>query len=224
MTIGAEHSSKTYDAQIRRLRERLLVMGATVEDMLSKTEAALQGRDVTLAEAVKRLGQRVDKLECEVDELAMRLVATRQPVASDLRLITAAFKMVTDIERMGKSCANICDRVIELCAAPPLDVGNRLDLLCRDVVEIVHDCLSILASPDEAKAYALLERDAAIDEQYHRIFQELVALMADQPDSVYRATRTQVIAKYLERIADHAVNIAKNVIFVLSGDDVRHHD
>ena len=222
MTIGSEHLSKVYEGQLRRLRERLLVMGAMVEEMLTKTETALQTRDAALAESAKRLGQRVDKLECEVDELAMRLVATRQPVASDLRFITTAFKVVTDFERMGKACANICDRIIELCASPPLDLGCRLEVLCRDVAELVHDTLSVLATPDDAKAFALLPRDATIDEQYHSIFRELVARMAEQPDSVYRATRIQVIAKYLERIADHSMNVARNVVFMVTGTDVRH--
>jgi phosphate transport system protein len=224
MVTWVDHSSKTYEAQLRRLHERLLDMGSIVEEMLTQGELAFETRDATLAETIKRFERRVDKLECEIDELAMRLVALRQPVASDLRFIMAAFKLVGDIQRMGKSYANICDRLVELCAMPPLDLSRSVDALHRDVRDAVHDAISVLASRDADQANALLPRDDDIDEQYHHIFREAVALMASQPDAVYRATRIQMVAKNLERIADHAMNIAKSVVFIVTGTDIRHGD
>jgi phosphate transport system protein len=224
MVTWVDHSSKTYETQLRRLHERLLDMSSIVEDMLTQGEIAFDTRDATLAETIKRSDRRVDKLECEIDELAMRLVALRQPVASDLRFITAAFKVVGDIQRMGKSYANICDRLVELCAMPPLDLSRSVNALHRDVRDAVHDAISVLASRDAERATTLLPRDDEIDEQYHRIFREAVALMAREPETVYRVTRIQMVAKNLERIADHAMNIAKSVVFIVTGADIRYAD
>jgi phosphate transport system protein len=222
MPLRLDHSSKVYDAQLGKLHQRLLTMAATIEEMLTQGETALETRDNALAEAVRSLDRRVDQLECEVDELAMRLLAMRQPVASDLRQITTTFKFVVDLQRMGRSYANVCNRLVELFASRPLDVARQLTGLHRDVRDVVHDAISALSGFDADGASALLRRDAAIDEQYHRIFREVVDLMGREPEAVYRATRVQVIAKNLESMADHAMSIAKGVVFVATGTDIRH--
>jgi phosphate transport system protein len=215
-------------------------MGSLVEEMVGKGEAALRTRDTPLAQATMRLDRRINRLECEVDELAMRILAIRQPVASDLRFITTALKIVTDLERVGDLCVNICERVIELNEEPPLQLAPRapgaegpgpwgsegpvgdLTTLADEAIAVVHEALDALVARDVDKATALLQRDAAIDEHYARIFHHLLALMASDPASIYRATRVQSIAKYLERIADHAMNIAETVVFLVKGTDIRH--
>jgi phosphate transport system protein len=216
------HTSKVYDSELRLLREKLLLMGSLVEEMIGKGEAALRTRDTQLAQATMKLDRRINRLECEVDELAMRILATRQPVASDLRFITAALKIVTDLERVGDLCVNICERVVELNEEAPLTPIGDLTSLADEAIALVHDALDALVARDVDKATALLGRDAVIDEHYAQIFQDVLALMARDPASVYRATRVQSIAKYLERIADHATNIAETVVFLVKGTDIRH--
>lgn len=220
---SAAHTSKIYDQELRNLRDKLLLMGSLVEEMIGKGEAALRNRDTPLAQATMRLDRRINRLECEVDELAMRILATRQPVASDLRFITTALKIVTDLERIGDLCVNICERVVELNEEPPLKPVGDLTNLADESIALVHDALDALVARDVDKAKALLGRDAIIDEHYGQIFREVLDLMAREPTAIYRATRVQSIAKYLERIADHAVNIAETVIFLVKGTDIRHY-
>jgi phosphate transport system protein len=221
MAVGT-HTIRAYEQELRNLREKLLLMGSLVEEMIAKGVAALSARDTALAQATVRLDRRINRLECEVDELAMRILATRQPVASDLRFITTALKIVTDLERIGDLCVNICERVIELNEEPPLRPVGDLGGLADEATSVVHDALDALVARDVEKATKLLDRDAAIDEHYGRIFRDVLDLMAHEPAAVYRATRVQSIAKYLERIADHAMNIAETVVFLVKGTDIRH--
>jgi phosphate transport system protein len=222
MGAGA-HTSKTYDQELRLLRDKLLMMGSLVEEMIEKGEQAFRARDSALAQATMRIDRRINRLECEVDELAMRILATRQPVASDLRFITAALKIVTDLERIGDLSVNICERVVELNEEPPLPSMADLTVLSDEATGVVHDALDALVARDVDKARALLSRDADIDARYAQIFREVLELMAREPGTVYRATRVQSIAKYLERIADHAMNIAETVVFLVKGTDIRHY-
>src|SRR5580704_2436677 len=219
---GGTHTSKIYDQELRNLRDKLLLMGSLVEDMIGKGDASLRARDTALAQATIRVDRRINRLECEVDELAMRILATRQPVASDLRFITTALKIVTDLERIGDLCVNICERVVELNEEPPLPPVGDLGGLADEATSVVHDALDALVARDVEKATKLLDRDAAIDEHYGRIFRDVLELMAHEPAAVYRATRVQSVAKYLERIADHAMNIAETVVFLVKGTDIRH--
>ena len=221
MAVGT-HTSKIYDQELRNLRDKLILMGSLVEEMIGKGDAALRTRDTALALATMRADRRINRLECEVDELAMRILATRQPVASDLRFITTALKIVTDLERIGDLCVNICERVIELNEEPPLQPVGDLTNLADEAIALVHDALDALVARDVERAKALLGRDALIDEHYGQIFRGVLELMASEPSAVYRATRVQSIAKYLERIADHAVNIAETVVFLVKGTDIRH--
>jgi phosphate transport system protein len=169
-----------------------------------------------------RVDRRINRLECDVDEACMRILATRQPVASDLRFITTALKIVTDLERIGDLCVNVCERVVELNEEPPLHRVADLTNLADEAIALVHDALDALVARDVEKATALLGRDAIIDEHYGQIFHDVLDLMAKDPATIYRATRVQSIAKYLERIADHAVNIAETVVFLVKGTDIRH--
>lgn len=221
MTSGA-HTSRIYEQELRLLHEKILLMGSIVEEMIGKGETALRTRDSALAQSTMRVDRRINRLECEVDELAMRILATRQPVASDLRFITTALKIVVDLERIGDLCVNICERVVELNEEPPLHPVADLTSLADEAIAVVHDALDALVARDVDKATALLDRDAPIDDHYARIFRDVLELMAREPGAIYRATRVQSIAKYLERIADHAMNIAESVVFMVKGTDIRH--
>lgn len=220
--MAASHTSKVYEHELRTLREKLLLMGTLVEEMIQKSSTALSTRDTGLARATLRLDRRINRLECEVDELCMRILATRQPVASDLRFVTTALKIVTDLERIGDLVVNICERVEELNEEPPLAPVGELPSLAEESSAVVRDALDALVARDVDRAQALLGRDDVIDDHYSRLFQELLQTMIKDPTTVYRATRIQSIAKYLERIADHAMNIAESVVFLVKGTDIRH--
>src|SRR5262249_22531583 len=168
----ATHTSRAYDQELRNLRDKLLLMGGLVEDMIGKGEAGLRTRDTALAQATVRADRRINRLECEVDELAMRILATRQPVASDLRFITTALKIVTDLERIGDLCVNICERVIELNEEPPLKPVGDLAGLAEEASAVVHEALDALVARDVGRATELLTRDDGIDEHYARIFKD----------------------------------------------------
>jgi phosphate transport system protein len=222
MAGKSTHTSRLYEQELANLREKLLLMGSLVEEMIAKGATALTTRDTALAQQTMRIDRRINRLECEVDELAMRILATRQPVASDLRFITTALKIVTDLERIGDLCVNICERVIELNEEPPLPPVGDLASLAEEASSVVHEALDALVARDVDRAKELLTRDDGIDEHYGRIFKDVLELMAKDPKSVYRATRVQSIAKYLERIADHAMNVAETVVFLVKGTDIRH--
>jgi phosphate transport system protein len=220
--VTAAHTSKYYENELRTLREKLVLMGSLAEEMIEKGISALTTRDSELAAATIKIDRRINRLECEVDELCMRILATRQPVASDLRFITIALKTVTDLERIGDLGVNICERVIELNEEAPLPIAVGIQRLADETIVSLREALDALVGRDEAHATELLDRDDTIDALYAEIFEQILALMAKDPATIYRATRVQSIAKYLERIADHAMNLAEAVVFLVKGKDVRH--
>ena len=216
------HTSKIYEQELRSLRDKLLLMGSLVEDMIAKGAAALSSRDTALAQATMRADRRINRLECEVDELAMRILATRQPVASDLRFITMALKLVTDLERIGDLGVNICERVVELNAEPPLKPYVDLPNMAREVQEMLHEALDAFVAADADRAQRVIVRDRNIDAYYTQIFRELLTYMMEDPRNIFRASRLQSIAKYLERIGDHVTNLGEMVVFMVKGKDIRH--
>lgn len=220
--VQGQHTSRVYESELRTLRDRLLLMGGMVEDMVTKAMRALATRDSALARSTMKMDRRINRLECEIDELSMRILAMRQPVASDLRFVTTALKIVTDLERIGDLAANICERVAELNTQPPGPTNLDLGELADQATLVVHEALEALVHRDVERAIELLGRDELIDAQYTRIFERLLALMAQDSTAIYRATRIQSIAKYLERIGDHATNIAETVVFLVKGKDIRH--
>jgi len=217
-----QHTSRVYENELRTLRERLLLMGSLVEEMIGKAMQALATRDTALSRSTMKMDRRINRLEVEIDDLCMRILAMRQPVASDLRFVTKALKIVTDLERIGDLGVNICDRVAELNEEPPLAPAQDLVALAEEATFVVREALDALVTRDVDRASELLSRDEAIDEQYGELFHRLLELMAQDPTTIYRATRIQSIAKYLERIGDHAMNIAETVVFLVTGKDIRH--
>lgn len=219
---GAEHTSKHYEQELAELRDKLIRMGSLGEEMIGDAMRALAARDPERARATIEVDRRIDRLECEADELAMRILATRQPVASDLRFLTAALKIVTDLERIGDLAVNICERVVELCEEPPLPTRIDLGGLAEEATGALHEALDALVARDVDHATELLRRDDVIDAHYSAIFAEVLRLMSADGATIFRATRVQSIAKYLERIADHAMNVSATVVLIVKGKDIRH--
>jgi phosphate transport system protein len=183
---------------------------------------ALVGRDSDLARRTIETDHQVNRIEVETDELCLRILARRQPVAGDLRFITIALKLVTDIERIGDLVVNICERVLELNAEDPFKYYRTVPLMAEAVEGMLREALDSFVAGDAERAQNVIRRDDLVDEYYHQMFRELMAFMVEDSGNVYRASRLQSITKYLERIGDHCTNIAEMVVFMVKGKDIRH--
>lgn len=216
------HTDREYEAQLSSLKELFLLMGARVEEMINLSIKSLLERNSELARETIAGDARVDRLELEIDELCMSILALRQPVASDLRFITTILKMVRDVERIGDIAVNICERAIELNEEPPLKPYVDIPTMAEEVRAMVRDALDALVGGDAALAREVISRDARIDAYFMQIVRELLTYMLENPRNIFRAYHVQSIAKNLERIGDHATNLAEMVIFNVQGTDIRH--
>jgi phosphate transport system protein len=220
--VARAHTVREYESELNRLRDRVLLMGTKVEQIIKGSMEALVTRDSELARRMMEFDRTINKLELEIDQLCLQILAKRQPVASDLRFITIAMRMVTDLERIGDLAVNTSERVLELNEEPPLKPYVDLPKMAQEVQGMVHEALTSFVNRDAEKAEQVLARDATVDAYYAQIFRELLTYMMEDARNIYRATRLQSIAKYLERIGDHATNLAEMVIFHVRGKDVRH--
>src|SRR5689334_307029 len=198
------HTDKTFEQDLRELREKLLTMGGKVEGQIAQSTAALADRDSTLGQQVIQTDAEVNRLEVEIDETCRRILALRQPAASDLRLITTALKIVTDLERIGDLAVNIAERAKDLNEAPPLKPYVDTPRLAELAQQQVKRALDAFVSSDVAKAEVVLKEDEHLDVLYLKIFNELLGYMMEDSKNIRRATALMFIAKHLERIGDHA--------------------
>jgi phosphate transport system protein len=217
-----EHTSRHYEMELQTLKDKILLLGGTVEEMIASAMKSLLGRDSELARRVIESDEKVDAAELEIDHLSLNLLALRQPAAVDLRFITTALKIVTDLERIGDLAVNIAERSIELNEEPPLKPYIDIPRMASDVSGMVRQALDAFVRRDPDQARAVLEADGAVDQLNVQLFRELLTYMIEEPKNVSRALRITFIAKYLERVGDHATNIAQMVIFLCEGRDVRH--
>jgi phosphate transport system protein len=218
------HIHKDYEEELDDLRQRLLKMAGRVEEMIANSMKALIGRNVDLAEQTIASDHRVNRDEMEIDELCLVILAKRQPMAGDLRFITIALKMVTDLERIGDLAVNICQRTIDLSSLPELGPYQDIPEMADHVKEMVKDAIDAFVDRDVVKAQEVIERDDRVDEIYHKVNRELIVMMREEDDIVQAAAHVQSIAKHLERMADHTTNLAEQVIFMVRGKDIRHHN
>jgi phosphate transport system protein len=217
-----QHTDKSYDAELDGLRTKLLTLGGKVETEIAQGVRALIERDTKLAEEVLGADREVNRLEMEVDEACRRLLALRQPAASDLRFITTALKIVVDLERIGDLAVNVAHRAIDLNQSPPLRPVHDLSRLAELCQKQVRAALDAFVDADAAKAETVIKDDALVDALYHTLFNELLGLMMEDSRNIRRANSLMFVAKHLERLADHATNVAEMVIFMVKGTDVRH--
>ncbi|NMC69418.1 MAG: phosphate signaling complex protein PhoU [Myxococcales bacterium] len=220
--MGARHTDREYEAELERLRERILLLGAKVEAAIAAAIRSVVERDSAMARATIAGDREIDRLEVETDGLCLRILARRQPVASDLRFITLALKLVTDLERIGDLAVNVCERALELNEEPALKPYVDLPRMAEAARTMVREALDAFVAGDAARARAVIDRDATVDAYYAQIFRELLTYMMEDPRNIYRATRVQSVAKYLERVGDHACNLAEMVVFMVGGQDIRH--
>src|SRR3954471_19545981 len=167
-------TDREYDSELHKLHDQLLLMGAKVEEMIANSMRALTERDSELARRMIEFDHQINRLEVDTDELCLRILAKRQPVASDLRLIATALKLTTDLERIGDLGVNICERVIELNMEPPLKPYVDLPVMAKTVQGMVRDALDAFVSADADRAREVVERDRVVDAYYGQIFRELL--------------------------------------------------
>lgn len=217
-----EHIIKQYDEELNEIRTLILQMGGKVETMISNCIQALVDRDSDLAEKTIPADHEINHLEVLIDEKCLEVLARRQPAARDLRFITLALKIVTDMERIGDQCVSISKRVIELNTEPPLKPYIDLPRLAEAARTMVRECLDAFVRGDELLARQVCENDQSVDDLNVQIQRELLTFMMEDPATITRALKLNYISKCLERIADHATNVAEMVIFMIKGKDIRH--
>jgi len=217
-----EHTSRQYERELQQLKEKILLLGGIVGVMIASSMKSLLSRDSDLAKSVIASDPKVDAMELDIVHLCVNLLALRQPAASDLRFITTALKIVTDLERIGDLTVNIAERSMELNEEPPLKPYIDIPRMASKVAGMVHQALDAFVNRNPSLAREVLGEDDAVDRLNVQLFRELLTYMIEEPKNVARALRITFIAKYLERIADHATNIAQMVIFLCEGQDVRH--
>ena len=209
------HAYVAYEHELQKLRARLAEMGREVRAMLKLSLVSLATRHTDLASSTIGVNHRVNRFEVEIDEMCLKILVRRQPVASDLRFVATARKLVTDLERIGDLCVNVCERVGELRHPGDLATIDRLARIGDHVGDMIDAALSGFLTKDLTPAKGVLEDDAVIDEAYAELFERLVEQIRHDEADAFDAMRLHSVAKYLERIGDHARNLAKTVVFMV---------
>jgi phosphate transport system protein len=216
------HTSRAYEHDLEKLRENILRMGGLCEEAIARSMRALTERNADLAKETIERDHLVNKLEVEIDEQCIELLALRQPAGSDLRLIITGLKISTDLERIGDLSVNLCERVLELLEAPPLKPLIDLPRMAEKTMGMIHDSLDAYVRRDVVLAESVCSRDDEVDELNGQIFRELLTYMMENPANISRALGLSMVGRYLERAADHATNISQMVIYLVKGKDIRH--
>ena len=222
MEMMEGHIYKAFDMELKELKEKLLHEAGLVERAIQDAIKALLERTSDTARKVIEDDDSINTLEVEIDEFCLKLLALRQPAARDLRFITTAIKINYDLERIGDMAVNICERVLELNQEPQLKPYIDLPTMASIVRTMVKESLDAFVKEDVQLALKVTQDDEKVDNYLDQIFRELLTYMMQDARTISRATRLLFISKNLERMADHAVNIAELVIFMVEGKIIRH--
>ena len=210
-----------HEQDLTHLKERLITMASHAETAVNRYIKALVERDNETASRAKEEDRVIDQLEVEIDDLAITLLA-KAPLATDLRLITVAMKISHDLERVGDEATTIARRAVELNQEPPLKPYVDIPHMARLALEMLREALDAFVSRDPRRARAVIPRDKEVDGLNKQLHRELASYMVEKPATISRCLNLMVISKALERIADHATNIAEEVVFLYEGQDIRH--
>ncbi len=215
---------KSFSAQLEDLQQDLLKMGTAVEEAIHLSVKALEERDLELAQQVIEDDRHINDMELEIEEACLRLLALQQPMAKDLRVITTALKIITDLERMADSAVGIARIVVRMAGEqlikPLIDIPRMAEI----AEGMTRDALTAYIETDADLAREMVERDHRVDELYNQIFRELILYMIEDAKNIRQATRLLFVAKYLERIGDHATNVGEWIIYLVSGERVELND
>jgi phosphate transport system protein len=220
--MPTEHTDKRYEEELKRLREEILYMGGLVEDQIQKAVKSLVDRDSELAQIIIERDHEVNRLDVEIDDLCIRLLALHQPAGKDLRFITTGLKITTDLERIGDMSVNLSERALELNQEPQLKPYIDIPRMARIAQRMIRESLDAFVREDTDLALKVCKDDEEIDQLNSQIFREVISFMIEDPHTINRAMKISSISKYLERMADHATNIAEMVIFMAKGKSIRH--
>lgn len=223
-----QHISKQFNADLENIREEVLAMGGLVEEQLNKALEALNQHDTDLAKEVMKDDERVNDFEVNIDEACVKILAKRQPAASDLRMVSAVLKTITDLERVGDEAEKIARMAEEIADAKEKSPLNgklhygALQHLGSLVKNMLHDALDAFARMDTKAAVKVAKRDSKADEEYDAISRQLMTYMMEEPRSISQILDFLWAARALERIGDHASNICEYIVYLVQGRDVRH--
>lgn len=208
--------------ELQELRERILAMGGYVELAIQESTEALIQRAPQRIQKVYELEEKINQAHIDVDEMCLRLLARQAPVATDLRMVLAIIKINTDLERMGDQAVNIAHNTKDYLAQPALTPFPEIEPMAREVTQMVKDALDAFMRHDSVLADRVLDRDDVVDNYKNEIFRNLSQIMKATPSSIDSALDIMLVARNLERLGDHATNIAEDAIFAYTGKDIRH--
>jgi phosphate transport system protein len=211
-----------FDSELESFRSQLMRMGETSIRQVRNALKALVEADVTLADQVIAADDEVDAFEIQIDNEAIRYMNLRSPVATELRLVIVGMKASHDLERVGDEATSIAKRAVKLAAEPPLKPYVDIPRMGNIALEMLRDALDCFLNSDTEKAVAVVKRDAEVDAINKQLYRELSSYMIERPQSISRALELMFISKSIERIADHATNIAEEMVFLAQAKDIRH--
>ena len=214
-----DHIVKDFNEELSQLDNLLAEMGGLCEAQLSKAMEAMVKRDVDLASAVIEGDRRIDDLEKQVDSLAINLIALRQPMAADLRMIIASLKVANNLERVGDYAKNIGKRTIALSKSPVIsNTANSIQRMSTMVEGMIKNALDALINRDSQRAKDVRISDKEVDQMHSSLFKELLTFMAEDPESISTCTHLLFVAKNLERVGDHVTSVAEQIVFIVEGE------
>ena len=214
---------RPFDEELKSLKEKLLEMAARAEEQIALAVRGLKDREEKLACQVLDREESINLLDIEIDEMCMRFLALRQPMATDLRFITSAMKISSDLERIADLAVNIAERTIDLLKQPELKPLIDIPRMAEMAQAMVRDALNAFVNGDEALARDVCQRDDQVDQLNDQVFRELLTYMMQEPGTISRAVDLILVGRHLERIADHATNIGEDVIYMVRGKTIKHH-
>ncbi|NTS65624.1 phosphate signaling complex protein PhoU [Sphingomonas sp. HHU CXW] len=220
MASSQEHTVKAFDQDIGQLRGLISQMGGLAEAAIGNAMLALQRGDHELAAQVRADDRKIDAIQHEVERAVVRIIALRAPMANDLREVVAALKIATVVERIGDYAKNIAKRVPQIDSEHRIDPISTLPAMARMAADMVRDVLDAFAARDPDAAVAICERDDALDDFYDSIFRTLVTYMVENPKTISQCAHLLFVAKHLERIGDHATNVAEMIHFAAHGTSI----
>jgi phosphate transport system protein len=212
----------SFDEELATLKEKILLMGSKVEESIRLALKAIVDRDSRLAKKVIQSDRDINDIEIEIDEICHRLLALHQPMAGDMRFITSAMKINSDLERQGDLAVNMAERALTLNEVAPLKPFIDIPHMANITQEMVKVSLDSLVNRDSKMARSVCERDDEVDNLNDQIIRELISYMLEDRANIKRALDLILVSRYLERIADHATNVAEDVIYMVEGKDIRH--
>jgi phosphate transport system protein len=217
---GGKDMRQTFNNELKELQTEILKMGLLVEEAIANSIKALSKRDIDLANEVIDNDSKVDELELEVEKRCISLLAKQQPMATDLRRIGAAFKIITELERMADYAADIADITTRIAHQPLIKPLIDIPKMADITQEMVKECIDAYINEDVELAYKMGKKDDLVDGLHRQVFDELQIIMGKDVNTIYQATYLLFISRYLERIADHATNIGERVIYLVTGERV----